>query len=379
MRSRALLLFENSIRSEYTRKQYHYQLQRFVDYYKLKDIDSIIRIEQKKLQIMVEDYVMHLKTRISPNSFHSPMGALQSFLEINDISLNWKKIRRLIPEAVKKSGLRGYTDAEIRKMLEFALNRRAKALIHFFASSGVRIGAFDKMEIKQIIEMPEGCKAVVVYPETKDEYWTFLTPEASRALDDYFAERRQDGEHLGPNSPVFRVSYSLGITRAGFLSKISIMMIVYRILNNAGLRTNKKNQRYEVQLDHGFRKRFITKLKLNKDIPVAVTERLCGHSTYTAEDGTAVVLDGAYMRPELDQLFEHFQKGISDLTLDDREKLIRDKQKALKEKSELQKALLENEQNKKELDSLKQWKKLVDAHMKRDNMKKHGTTDPEII
>ncbi len=70
MESRALHIFENSIRSEYSRKQYEYQLDSFISYYKLKDIESIFRIEQKRLQIMMEDYVLYLRTKLSPNSLH---------------------------------------------------------------------------------------------------------------------------------------------------------------------------------------------------------------------------------------------------------------------------------------------------------------------
>jgi len=55
---RSLLLFENSLKTEATREKYLYYLGRFKDFYKLKDYDSMLTIEQKQLQIMVEDYVI---------------------------------------------------------------------------------------------------------------------------------------------------------------------------------------------------------------------------------------------------------------------------------------------------------------------------------
>jgi len=60
---RSLRLFQNSVGSEVTAKQYKWYLDRFIQYYKLKDYDSMLKMEQKQIQIMVEDYVMDLKTR----------------------------------------------------------------------------------------------------------------------------------------------------------------------------------------------------------------------------------------------------------------------------------------------------------------------------
>ena len=60
---RSLRLFQNSVGSEVTAKQYKWYLDRFIQYYKLKDYDSMLKVEQKQIQIMVEDYVMDLKTR----------------------------------------------------------------------------------------------------------------------------------------------------------------------------------------------------------------------------------------------------------------------------------------------------------------------------
>ena len=59
MESRAMFLFENSIKSPTTRTVYLYELERFVKYYKLKSIESTLKIDSKKLQIMM-DWVMHV-------------------------------------------------------------------------------------------------------------------------------------------------------------------------------------------------------------------------------------------------------------------------------------------------------------------------------
>lgn len=327
MESRVLHIFENSIRSEYSRKQYRYQLDRFIKYYKLRDYDSILKIAPKQLQIMVEDYILYLRTKLSPNSFDAPIAALQLFLELNDMMLNFKKIRKLVPARVKKSGERGYTTKEIQKMLEYSPDKRTKAVIHFIAATGIRIGAFDGLKLKHLVEIPMGCKAVLVYDGSTEEYWTFLTPEASESLDNYLNERRNDGENMTPDSPVFRARYSLGVQKALPLSVSSITQIIYRILNRAGLRQNMKNNRYEVQLDHGFRKRFNTILKLNREINPNIVEKLMGHSKG---------LDGVYLKPTRQESFEEYRKGISDLTIDNAERVIAENKKLEIEKSEFE-------------------------------------------
>jgi len=57
----SLLLFENAIKTKASYQTYKYGLDKFEDTFKLKDYDSIISIEDKKLQEMVEDYIISLK------------------------------------------------------------------------------------------------------------------------------------------------------------------------------------------------------------------------------------------------------------------------------------------------------------------------------
>jgi len=73
---RSLLVFQNTLNSEVTIKQYTWYLNKFIDFYKLKDFDFIIKIEPRKLQEMIEDYIMDLKKKYSPNSI--PMFFLSS-------------------------------------------------------------------------------------------------------------------------------------------------------------------------------------------------------------------------------------------------------------------------------------------------------------
>ena len=303
---RSILLFESSLKSEATRYRYKYYLDKFKDYYKLKDYDSILTITKKQLTTMLEDYVLFLRKNVSPNTVPTQMFAIQSFLEINDITINWKRIKRLFPAKIKLTGLNAWSTKAINKMLECAPDVRARSLIHFLASTGIRIGAIEEMKLKHLAEMPNKCKSVLVYPDSTEEYYTFLTPEASSVLDEYFEKRRKEGEQITPDSPVFRKAYRIGISKATTLSKNNAEFIIGRIVRNAGLRPPKEGSRYEIQLNHGFRKRFNTILKLNKQINSNVAEKLMGH-----KNG----LDAVYLTPTKKELFEEFQKAIVDLTI----------------------------------------------------------------
>jgi len=289
----------------------------------------MLSINVEKLQIMIEDYVMELKRKLNPNSIPSYVNPLKLFLESNDIDLNWRKIKRLFPAPVKPSGDAAYSTEDIKKMLDCTPNLRNKTLIHFLASTGCRIGALPELKLKHLTEMPLECKAILVYEDSIEEYYTFLTPEASEILDDYLEQRKKDKEYISPESPLFRTTYSLGMAKAKPMSKKAMQAVIDRAARNAGIRhySDKKNGRYCVQLDHGFRKRFDTLLKLNKNVNDNIVEKMMGHKRG---------LDRLYLKPTKEQMFDEFKNGISDLAISDKKRLEVQNKELKIEKLELQ-------------------------------------------
>ena len=306
---RCLVLFENSIKSEETKKQYHYYLNKFLEHNKIPDHDSLIRIPRDKLQIMAEDYVLYLRTKVSPNTIPTPMYAIQTFLETNDIELKWKKIRRLYPAKIKLSGRKAWSTSEVQRILSFTSNRKQKALVHFLASTGVRVGAIPDLRLKHIEDIGDGCKSILVYAESTEEYYTFLTSEASQSLDDYLKQRQTSGEKLSSESPVFTTKYLDDCKEVMPISGQSVRSIIRLLLQKAGLREGKKvnGVRYEEQMLHGFRKRFNTILKSNKSVNPNMVEKMMGH-----KNG----ITGVYFTPTKDALFLEFKKAIPELCLD---------------------------------------------------------------
>lgn len=97
---------------------------------------------------------------------------------MNDIMINFKKIRRLFPAKVKTAVERGWTVEEIRKMLLVANDTRSQAIIHFENASGGRIGIFNGLKRKHLKEIGDETYgkyyAIIGYANEREEYITFL-------------------------------------------------------------------------------------------------------------------------------------------------------------------------------------------------------------
>jgi integrase/recombinase XerD len=327
LKQRSLLLFENGIKSEATRVEYLKNLDRFKDFFKLKDYDSILGIPEKKLQEMVEDYVMDLKNKVSPNTIPTRIYPLQAFFEINDVDLKWSKIRRLFPAKVKKSGRKAYTTEQIQEMLKFCSDIRNRAIILFMAASGCRVGALPYLKIKDIKNI-EDCKHVVIYSGEIEEYSSFLTPEASQAFDCYLEKRKKDGEYMDEESPAFRKTYRLGIEKAKPVTNRTVSEMMQRLLKTSRLRSNKNGSRYETQLDHGLRKRFDTIMKQTDSMKLIHAEKMFGHSI------PSIPLDETYADFSVESLFKEYKKAIPELTISDSERLTIRNEKLEMEKKE---------------------------------------------
>lgn len=356
MEQRSVLRFENAVKSKATFKAYSFSLNRFVLWAKLKDWDSLLQLKDSFLQELCEDYLFYLKKTVSPNSIGSYFAAIDLFLTINDKLINMKKIRKMFPSKVKKTGKQAYTTEQIQTILKFKKTPRMVALIHFLCSTGCRIGAIPDIKMRHKVDMELGCTAILFYEGTEQEYWGFLTPEATKALNVYLTKRLNDGEIFGPQTPLFRKTYAIGASKAQPIKLESLMSQVsnaIKVIERVKSEVNSK--RYNIQRDHGFRKWFNEKIKLHPQVDLSLAEKLMDHAG-------VFKLDGSYLNPPREVLFDEFKKHISNLTIDEN-----DRTKSLVNTLKIEKdmAIKESENMKHQFS-----KRIRDNERKMDQMKK---------
>ena len=310
MYDRSEIVFQEAIKSEETRKMYQNSLNMFYKFHNITG-EQLITIPSDEIQVMVEDYVFSRKkmnlTRLSIKGY---LNGIKLFLDMNDVVINWVKIKKFLPEASKPSGQNAYSNEDCREILGSSINKKFRCLVHLLASSGMRIGGVRELQMKHLGEMPHGCKSVLVYADTKDEYYTFISPEAVKALDEYLDERISQGDKITPESFVIVTS------KRGFkqCNRTTIRMVIAR--NVGKLKTSKliTGNRTDKMVNHAFRKRFNTILKSNIKINIVLAERMLGHSV-------TIPLDNSYLDVTKEKLFDEYLKALPEIYVDEKYKL----------------------------------------------------------
>ena len=337
MQQRSIILFHSAIKSQKTRQSYTGYLNEFLDFFMIKSHDKLIGIEPKKLQEMLEDFILYESNQgLSLSSVNGKLSALKLFFAMNDIvALNWIKLSKMKPEKKKLTGDKPYTTKDIQDMLQrIGPNLKFRCIVHVLSASGMRIGGFSELKLKHIQDMPNGCRSILVYDDDKAEYTTFIHQEAVEALEGYLESRRNLGEVLGPDSWLIPSKHDVRIVN----DTVSIRTQMSRYAHKGSVEI-KKRGRYEKQANHAFRKRWDTIVKSNQNINISIAEKMMGHST-------TVPLDNVYFKPAIEQMFDEYQKAIPELMIDDNHRF----QLQLKEKDEKINALSQKDN---EIDMLK--------------------------
>ena len=337
MQQRSIVLFHSGIKSQQTRESYTRYLNEFRDFFIIKSYDKLIEIEPKKIQEMLENFLMYQSNQgLSLSSVNGKLSALKLFFAMNDIvALNWIKLSKMKPEKKKLTGDKPYTTKDIQDMLQrIGLNLKFICIVHIMSASAIRIGSFAELKLKHIQDMPNGCKSLLVYDDDKAEYTTFIHQEAVEALEKYLESRRNSGEVLTPESWLIPSKHDSRIVN----DTRSIRTQMARYAHKGSVEI-KKRGRYEKQANHAFRKRFDTILKSNQNINISLAEKMMGHSI-------TIPLDNVYFKPAIELMFDNYQKAIPELMIDDKYRF----QLQLKEKDEKINALSEKDN---EIDSLK--------------------------
>jgi integrase len=266
-------LYIYAMKSLMTRDSYKTRLAKFFDFIGLElsseELDYRARIFVQKgrkntswVLNNILKFVQCQKERadrkeITAATIRNYVKSIKLFCEMADIPIPWKKITRGLPKGRKYADDRIPTLEEIRKLVEYP-DRRIKAIVYTMASSGIRLGAWDYLQWGNIrpIDKDGGSVAakMIVYAGEEEEYFSFISPEAWRALNDWMNYRETSGEQICKDSWVMRdlwdtrVAQGRGlVTKPKKLSSLGIKRLVeraiwahvYSIFNCLELRLNK--------------------------------------------------------------------------------------------------------------------------------------------
>src|SRR5215208_4389870 len=281
------------------------------------------------------------KGEIKESTINNYYKSVKLFCEMNDIILNWKKIAKGKPQHRDDANDRAPTLDEIKKLLDFP-DRRIKVIVLVMLSSGIRVGAWDYLRWKHIIPIKNENNEVIaakvrVYAGEKEEYLSFITPEAFEALQEYIEFRASCGETITGESWLIRdiwKSTNVKFQNRGGLATVprklkssGVRSIISRAEWEQGIReplTDGK-KRHEFQAVHSFRKFFKSHCEqIMKSINVEI---LMGHT---------IGVSNSYYKPTEKELLEDYLKAISVLKINknNNNAIIEKEIKELKEKNE---------------------------------------------
>jgi integrase len=364
-----LSLFLSMLNAPESKRQYPKRLQVFFNYLGLEgdiDIQSKSFIKKFKndndnnrtLQKHLIRFGGYQKERVNnkelsastvPNFFK----AIKLFTQANNLDnkVNWKLVSKSYPKGLQAADDRAPTLEEIQKLLAFP-DRRIQPLVTILVSSGIRIGAFETLKWKHIIpkynENNEIIAAkIIVYPNDNEKYYSFLTPEAFKAVNEWMEYRAACGEKVTQDSLIMRDIWQEGdidgVKNPKGLSSFATTRLLNRAWQAQKIRPKLQDgkKRHEFKTAHGFRKYCKTQTEQAR-ISSAMIEIMMGHS---------LGISSSYMKPTEEVMLAEYLLAVDHLTVNQTIVLIN---KSLKKQEEtIRNSLKEmEERHRKEMDAL---------------------------
>src|SRR5215207_695336 len=325
--------FLYALKAPNSKRQYPRRLEYFFDYLGLDGTlkeKCLIFYNQAKTDLQwtqhqLMQYIEFQKKRaekgeIAESTINNYYKSVKLFCEMNDVLLNWKKIAKGKPQHRDYANDRAPTLDEIKKLLDFP-DRRIKVIVLVMLSSGIRVGAWDYLKWKHIIPIKNEEDKVIaakirIYAGEKEEYLSFITPEAYDALQEYIEFRDSCGEKISGESWLIRdiwKSTNVKFQNRGGLATVprklkssGVRSIISRAEWEQGIReplTDGK-KRHEFQAVHSFRKFFKSHCEqVMKSINVEI---LMGHT---------IGISNSYYKPSEREILNDYLKAINILTI----------------------------------------------------------------
>jgi hypothetical protein len=290
------------------------------------------------------------KKEITGATVRNYVKSIKLFCEMTDISISWKKITRGLPKGKKYADDRIPTIEEIQKLVEYP-DRRIKAIVCTMASSGIRIGAWDYLKWAHIRPIHRNSEIIaakmIVYAGEDEEYFTYISPEAWRALKNWKDYRESSGEIINDESWVMRdlwdtrVAQGRGlVTCPKKLTSLGVKRLMERAIWAQGLRKKLEpgKKRHPYQANHSLRKWFKTRCEIAGMKPINI-EKLMNHS---------IGISDSYYRATETELLQDYLKAVDTLTINDDKRTLQKQVTELTEKSKEENYIIKGKLSEKE-------------------------------
>ena len=307
--SEAYRNFINSIDSEHSRNLYRHVFPYFMRFCKIDNYDAMLDIQPvKKLEGVIRDYIIHLREdkKLAPATIALYTSCIAHFYHMNDVVINWKKLKKFKGRHHGVVEDQPYTRDQIKTLLDNA-PLRDRCMILLMASSGLRTGALPGLKLKDLEKIAKyNLYKITVYKKEQEQYITYCTPECAEHIDRYLQWRANLGEPLKPTSYLFRLEFDttskLHITSPKPFGGESIGHNIANLLDRTGIRprTQTKNSRSSLMACHAFRKFFNTEC-INHNMNPLYTEYLMGHKSGLIK---------SYFKPTDTELMEGNDKSV---------------------------------------------------------------------
>ena len=308
--------FLSAINSPATKIEYVRKLDNFGKFFNITSWDKYVKKNPDAIHEDLEVFIAHSKKKgVRNHSIKNGINPVLLLLKMNRVPTFDKILKiQLKRDDKEAAGHVPFTTEEIQLMLEVTKELRSRALINFWASTGCRPASVTDpiLRIKHLVEMPGDCIGIKIYDESKSGYWAFLTPEATKSLNQYIQSRKINGEIIDGESPVFINTSDSHGTRGRPITVRSVREIMYRIIKKAGIQRTRIGPRYDKAAIYAFRHRFNKILKINNSVNSNIAEKLMAHKKG---------LDGTYLNPTREECFAEFIKAIPELTINKQARL----------------------------------------------------------
>jgi hypothetical protein len=134
--------FANAIRTSKTKILYNLALSKFLTFCDVDNVDILITIDSRLTVARLIDFVVYEKEKgTSYGSICAYLAGIRKSYELNDVVLNWKKIKLYLPEKKKVQHDRAYRHEEIKHILDVCDIRKRVIILN---SIRTRVAAYTK-------------------------------------------------------------------------------------------------------------------------------------------------------------------------------------------------------------------------------------------